>query len=60
MMFDTLAALHAPLSDPDVKKNLAGMGIETVTESPQYFADFIQSEMTKWAKVAKATNIHPG
>jgi tripartite-type tricarboxylate transporter receptor subunit TctC len=53
------AEINKALSDPAVKKNLAGMGIETVTESPQYFADYIQSEMTKWAKVAKAANIHP-
>jgi tripartite-type tricarboxylate transporter receptor subunit TctC len=51
--------INKALSAPDVRKTLEAAGIEPVTESPQYFADFINSEMTKWAKVAQAANIHP-
>jgi tripartite-type tricarboxylate transporter receptor subunit TctC len=51
--------INKALADPGVKKNLAGMGIQTVNESPRYFADLIQSEMTKWASVAKAAHMHP-
>ncbi|HTK02776.1 MAG TPA: tripartite tricarboxylate transporter substrate binding protein [Bordetella sp.] len=53
------AEINKALSAPDVRKTLEQAGIEPVTESPKYFADFIDSEMIKWAKVAKAANIHP-
>ncbi|WP_256977188.1 tripartite tricarboxylate transporter substrate binding protein [Bordetella genomosp. 10] len=53
------AEINKALSAPDVKQNLAQMGIEPVTRSPQYFADFIQSEMVKWQKVAHDANIRP-
>jgi tripartite-type tricarboxylate transporter receptor subunit TctC len=53
------AEINKALADPAVKNNLAQMGIDTVTESPQYFAAFIQTEMVKWAQVAKNANIRP-
>jgi tripartite-type tricarboxylate transporter receptor subunit TctC len=43
----------------DVKKKLTDAGIEPAGGTPQQFADFIQSEMKKWAKVAKDANIQP-
>jgi tripartite-type tricarboxylate transporter receptor subunit TctC len=51
--------INKALSDPGVRKTLEQAGIEPVTESPQYFADFKNTEMVKWAKVAQDANIHP-
>ncbi|ARP84353.1 ABC transporter substrate-binding protein [Bordetella genomosp. 8] len=53
------AEINKALSDPDVRKTLQQASIDPVTESPQYFAKFIDTEMVKWAKVAKDANIHP-
>lgn len=60
---DVVAKLNAEfnkdLALPDVKKKLQDAGIEPAGGTPQQFADFIQSEMKKWAKVAKDANIQP-
>jgi len=60
---DVVAKLNAEfnkaLAEPDVRKKLNDAGIETAGGTPQQFADFIQSEMKKWAKVAKDANIQP-
>ena len=47
------------LALPDVRKTLEDAGIEPGSGTPQQFGDFIQSEMVKWAKVAKGANIQP-
>ena len=47
------------LALPDVRKTLQDAGIEPGGGTPQQFGDFIQSEMLKWAKVAKGVNIQP-
>jgi tripartite-type tricarboxylate transporter receptor subunit TctC len=53
--------LHAEvakaLAQPDVKERLAKMGFEGVGDTPAHFAAFVQSELTKWAKVVKDANI---
>lgn len=60
---DVVAKLNAEfnkaLAEPDVKKKLTDAGIEPAGGTPQQFADFIQAEMKKWAKVAKDANIQP-
>ena len=60
---DVVAKLNAEfnkvLAEPDIRKKLNDAGIETAGGTPQQFADFIQSEMKKWAKVAKDANIQP-
>ena len=38
---------------PDVKERLLGAGLEPLGGSPEEFAQFIKSEITKWSKVAK-------
>ena len=59
----TVARLNAEvnriLALPDVRKTLQDAGIEPGGGSPQQFGDFINSEMVKWAKVAKGANIQP-
>src|SRR5258706_13833135 len=54
---DVVAKLNAEwnkaLALPDVKERINGAGIEIAGGTPAQFTAFIQSEMTKWAKVAK-------
>ena len=60
---DIVAKLNAEfnrdLNLPDVRKKLADAGIEPAGGTPQQFADFIQAEMQKWAKVAKDARVEP-
>jgi tripartite-type tricarboxylate transporter receptor subunit TctC len=44
---------------PEVKQKLQESGIEVAGGSPAQFTQFIQSEMGKWAKVAKDAGIQP-
>jgi tripartite-type tricarboxylate transporter receptor subunit TctC len=43
------------LSLPDVREKLLGIGMEPVTNSPDQFAAYVQSEIAKWAQVVKAS-----
>jgi tripartite-type tricarboxylate transporter receptor subunit TctC len=36
------------------------VGVDLVSDSPQEFQRFIQSEMEKWGKIIKATNLKLG
>ena len=60
---DVVAKLNAEfnkdLAQADIKKKINDAGIEVAGGTPQQFADFIQAEMKKWAKVAKDANIQP-
>ena len=47
------------LAQPDIKKKINDAGIDVAGGTPQQFADFLQAEMKKWAKVAKDANIQP-
>jgi tripartite-type tricarboxylate transporter receptor subunit TctC len=40
---------------PDVREKLLAVGMEPVTNSPDEFAAFVQSEIAKWARVVKAS-----
>jgi tripartite-type tricarboxylate transporter receptor subunit TctC len=60
---DVIAKLNAEankaLAAPDVREKLAAAGIEPAGGSPEQFAAFIQSEMQRWAGVAKAARVEP-
>jgi tripartite-type tricarboxylate transporter receptor subunit TctC len=43
----------------DVQKRFAAEASETITMTPAEFQKFIDSEMVKWARVAKAAGIKP-
>ena len=43
------------LASPGMKEQLERQGVEARGTTPQEFADFIQSEAAKWAKVVKAS-----
>ena len=53
------AEMNKILAMPDVRKKLEDAGLDVGGGSPQQFTDFIGSEMTKWAKVAKDAGIQP-
>lgn len=53
------AAMSRILLAPDVKARLANSGIEVAPGTPRQFEEFMQSEMRKWAKVAKDAGIVP-
>jgi len=44
---------------PDVQERLLSQGMEPVSNTPEQFADYIKSEMAKWAKVVKASGARP-
>jgi tripartite-type tricarboxylate transporter receptor subunit TctC len=58
---DIVNRLHAEvtgvLKQTDIKSRLAADGADTVGSSPDEFARYIQSELVKWAKVARDAGI---
>ena len=44
---------------PDVRERLLSQGMEPVSNTPDEFAAYIRSEMTKWARVVKASGARP-
>lgn len=42
---------------PDVKERLAGLGFESVANTPEEFAAYIRAEVNKWAKVVREAGI---
>ena len=53
--------LHADvvkvLASPEVRERFAKAGVEVVAGSPEQFAQFLQSEVERWAKVIKDAGI---
>jgi tripartite-type tricarboxylate transporter receptor subunit TctC len=47
------------LQQPDIKERFAGDGADPVGNTPEEFARYIQSELVKWAKVAREAGIKP-
>jgi tripartite-type tricarboxylate transporter receptor subunit TctC len=43
------------LAVPEVKERMLSYGMEPVTNSPEAFAVYVQSEISKWARVIKAS-----
>ena len=44
---------------PDIRERLAVLGFEPVASTPEEFAQHVNVEFMKWAKVIKASNIKP-
>ena len=53
------AEINKALAAQDVRQRMLDAGIEPAGGTPQQFTAFIQSEMAKWAKVAKTAGIEP-
>jgi tripartite-type tricarboxylate transporter receptor subunit TctC len=49
--------IDAAMALPDVKERLAGVGAEDGGGTAQQFADFMQAERVKWARVVKDANV---
>ena len=47
------------LALPELRGKLTDLGMEVVGNSPEEFASVIRSEILKWAKVIKQSNIKP-
>jgi tripartite-type tricarboxylate transporter receptor subunit TctC len=45
------------LKQPDINAKLNDQGFETVASTPEWFAQYIRSEIAKWSKVIKAAGI---
>jgi tripartite-type tricarboxylate transporter receptor subunit TctC len=58
-----IAKLHKAtaeaLRSTEVKEKLSPQGAILIGNSPEEFAAYIQSEIDKWGKVAKAAGIKP-
>lgn len=48
---------HSIMVAPDVREKLLGVGMEPATSTPEQFADFMKSEIGKWARVVKIAGI---
>ncbi|MCC7080411.1 MAG: tripartite tricarboxylate transporter substrate binding protein, partial [Burkholderiales bacterium] len=45
------------LNTEEVKSGLTAQGLDVVGSTPEQFADYIRTEMVKWAKVVKASGM---
>ena len=44
---------------PDVRERLLTQGMEPVSNTPEDFSRFVQSEISKWSRVVKASGARP-
>lgn len=47
------------MTSPEGRERIVGAGFDTMTSTPEQFADFIKSEIARGAKVIKASGIQP-
>jgi tripartite-type tricarboxylate transporter receptor subunit TctC len=45
------------LNAPEMKRNLAKLGTDVYTMTPEQLGNWLKSEIGKWAKVVKAANV---
>ena len=41
----------------DIKERFVELGVESVGDTPEHFAVFVQAEIDKWAKIVRATGM---
>jgi tripartite-type tricarboxylate transporter receptor subunit TctC len=51
------ADLVKVLADPDLKKRYADLGVEPVSSTPEFLAEFVRSESARYAKLIKDAGI---
>lgn len=49
--------IHKALASADLKQRLANSGVEPLVDTPEHFAEFIKSEIVRYAKVIKDAGI---
>jgi tripartite-type tricarboxylate transporter receptor subunit TctC len=49
--------INRTLQEPAVKKNLGDRGIEIIGGTPAKFKEHIQSEITKYERIVKSSNM---
>ena len=56
-----VSSLHAQivraLQLADVRDRFSALGVETIGNTPEEFASYIQTETAKWSKVIKSANV---
>lgn len=53
------AEILKALKEPDVQQRLSALGFEIEGSTPERFVAYIKTEITKWAKVVKASGAKP-
>jgi tripartite-type tricarboxylate transporter receptor subunit TctC len=53
------AAIAAALSVPDVRDRLIAQGVEPAPNAPDEFARYIQTEISKYAKIVRTAGMKP-
>ena len=53
------AALVLVLQSAEVKEKFAGYGVEAISSTPEQYAEYVRSEIAKWARVVKTAGIRP-
>jgi tripartite-type tricarboxylate transporter receptor subunit TctC len=60
---EVVSRLHAEsvkvIKQPDMKERFGANDFEAAGSTPEQFATYILSEITKWGKVVKATGMQP-
>ncbi|EHP42256.1 hypothetical protein OR16_14984 [Cupriavidus basilensis OR16] len=51
------AAVRAALNDPKVNARLLDLGVVPVGSSPQAFGQFLQTELSRWARLVKQSGM---
>jgi tripartite-type tricarboxylate transporter receptor subunit TctC len=51
------AAIVRAVNVAEIRERLTGQGYDTLGDSPADFADYLRSEVAKWAKVVKESGI---
>jgi tripartite-type tricarboxylate transporter receptor subunit TctC len=54
------AGINKALQDPQIKKNLAGDGMQPSGGTPQQFGERIRKDYDRWVKVVKEVGLKPG
>ena len=49
------AELRTAMTDPEMRQQMAAVGVDPATSTPQEFGDIIRKDIAKWAAVVKAT-----
>jgi tripartite-type tricarboxylate transporter receptor subunit TctC len=58
---DAIARLHEAfvktLNDAGVREKMIGRGADPVGNTPEQFADYLRSDLSRWARLVRSTNI---